>query len=132
MSIKIRSEVWENAPLVGTDLLVLLALADMANDENRECWPGLKNISHKARISTRQVSNVLGDLELQGIICITSRLTEKGGNTSNLYRISEVSNWAVLQSYMDDNTPMNHSSSPIEPQFTPPRFSCSREGAYEP
>lgn len=114
------SEVWEHAPLVGTDLLVLMALADMANDDRRECWPGLKNLAHKARISIRQVSNILSDLELQGIIVISARMTEAGGTTSNLYRVNETSSWAVLTEYESENTPLNHSSTPPRTVEHPP------------
>lgn len=118
------SEVWEYAPLVGTDLLVLLALADMANDDTRECWPGYKSISHKARISTRQVANVVTELQTQGIVNITDRLRPDGGATSKLYHINVIDEWAVLAAYDKFNEEVSPRSTvlpPLEAQFYPPK-----------
>lgn len=118
MSIKVMTDIWEHAPFVGTDLLVLLALADMANDD-RECWPGLKNLAHKGRITTRQVSYVIENLVLQGIITITPRKLDNGSQTSNMYYVKPVEEWDLLVQYALDNPheaqfipPMKHSSSP--------------------
>lgn len=111
MSIKIMSEVWEHAPFVGTDLLVLLALADMAN-EDRECWPGLKHVAHKGRITVQQANAVLKNLELQGVIDIVHRTMPERGNISNLYHIKSVAEWDLLSEYEQSN--------PTNAQHTPP------------
>ncbi len=67
MSIKIMAEVWDNADASGAALLVLLALADYAND-NGICWPGVPALAKKARVSERYVRGILGDLEGSGHI----------------------------------------------------------------
>lgn len=111
MSIKVMTEVWEHAPFVGTDLLILLALADMANDD-RECWPGLKHVAHKGRITIQQTNAVLQNLELQGVIEIIHRTLPERGNISNLYRIKPFTNWDLLTEYERSN--------PTNAQHTPP------------
>lgn len=61
MSIKVMTRVWEHSQHGGGTLLVLLALADYAND-NGVCWPDVATLATKARLTDRQVSNVLKDL----------------------------------------------------------------------
>jgi hypothetical protein len=61
MSIKVMTRVWEHSQHGGGTLLVLLALADYANDHG-VCWPDVATLATKARLTDRQVSNVLNDL----------------------------------------------------------------------
>lgn len=67
MSVKIMSLVWESGQYEGGTLLVLLALADWADDEG-ECWPGVTKLSAKARLKRRQTQNVLRRLEGDGVL----------------------------------------------------------------
>jgi len=61
--------VWEDSRAANGSLLVLLCLADHANDEGR-CWPSLERLAKRARLSERQVRRVLdalvelGEIEL--------------------------------------------------------------------
>jgi hypothetical protein len=55
------SYVWRNSPSKGGRLLVLLALADRANDD-WICWPGVNELSRKSRLSPRHVERVLKEL----------------------------------------------------------------------
>ena len=43
---------WQSSRARGTDLLVLLALADIANDDG-ECWPSIAHLARKCRIDER-------------------------------------------------------------------------------
>lgn len=61
MSIKIMTEVWE-LDLQASQKIVLLALADAANDEGR-CWPGMASLSKKCSKSERTVQAMLVELE---------------------------------------------------------------------
>lgn len=62
------SVVWQDAKEYKEGpLLVLLALADWANDEGW-CWPSVPAIASKARLTERQVYNVLRDLQRDGVI----------------------------------------------------------------
>ena len=83
MSIKIMSQVWETGPSDRSELLVMLALADFSNDTG-ECWPSMKSIAAKARMTERGAQKILARLEAAGRVSIT-----KGGGRHgcNIYRI---------------------------------------------
>lgn len=59
------SRIWDDAPYSQSTLLVLLCLADMANDDG-VCWPSVETIAKKARVTTRWVRDVLEELETDG------------------------------------------------------------------
>lgn len=87
MSIAVMTEVWKDAPVSGTELLMLLALADSCNDD-RECWPSLRHLQHKVRVSRPQAQRLLKNLEQQSLI----ESVKKGGRgakgrETNLYRL---------------------------------------------
>ncbi len=65
MSIRVMNRVWEQSQHKEGTLLVLLALADYA-DDNGVCWPAQPEIAKKARLTDRQIRNVLKDLIAEG------------------------------------------------------------------
>lgn len=65
MSIKIMSRVWDEMPYDQTTLLVLLCLADHA-DDNGVCWPSIPRIAERARCTERWCRDVIGELEKKG------------------------------------------------------------------
>ncbi len=67
MSIKWMSAVWESGPEDKAELIVLLALADFANDAG-DCWPSMPTIGRKARMSERNARRVIRKLEDDGYI----------------------------------------------------------------
>ena len=68
MSIRVMATVWQDAKEYREGpLLVLLALADWANDEGW-CWPSVPAIAEKSRLTERQVYNVLAGLQCDGVI----------------------------------------------------------------
>lgn len=69
MSVKIMSRVWESSKQKGTDLLLLLALADNADDEGY-CWPGIEYLRKKIRMTSRSVINALQRIEEDGEVII--------------------------------------------------------------
>jgi len=69
MSIKMMSAVWSDSPQEGGTLLVLLALADFADDDGK-CWPNNETLAAKARLSKRQVNRVLAILNEAGEIVL--------------------------------------------------------------
>ena len=77
------SAVWESGEVSGATLLVLLALADYAND-NGICWPGVPALAKKARVSERYVRELLGDLEDGGYI---TRELNAGPSGVNTYKV---------------------------------------------
>ncbi len=87
MSQIFSSKVWERASVSGSDLLVLLALAEMAND-NGVCSPTVRTIAKMVRLSERQTKRILANLERDGFIQRVRRITKDGDYTSSLYRLN--------------------------------------------
>lgn len=69
MSIKVMTYVWDHSPHTGSDLLMLLALADHANDQGR-AWPSIPTLAKKCRVQRRQALYILKKLEEAGDITI--------------------------------------------------------------
>ena len=67
MSIMQMVLAWKVRDVSGTDKLVLLALADWANDEGL-CWPSLDTLAEKSSLNRRTVMNAIGRLENAGLI----------------------------------------------------------------
>jgi hypothetical protein len=67
MSIKIMTAVWDREDLSSTQKLVLLALADWANDEGL-CWPSINRLAIKASLTSRAVQKTIRSLEDAGFI----------------------------------------------------------------
>ncbi len=84
MSIRIMALVWEASAQTGGNLLLLLALADFANDEG-ECWPAVSTLAKKSRMSDRHVRRILRTLEEAGEI---ERLEAAGQHGTNRYLIA--------------------------------------------
>ena len=77
MSVSISKAVWERAQARGTDLVILLCLADFA-DENGVAAPSVATIAHQARILPRSVAKCLAKLKRSGQIREAGR-GPKGG-----------------------------------------------------
>jgi len=67
MSIRLMSDVWRtNLPT--TEKMVLLVIADHANDEGTQSYPSQATIAEKASISIRTVQRAVNTLVLEGYI----------------------------------------------------------------
>ena len=85
VSVKVMARVWEHSQRKDGELLVMLALADFANDAG-ECWPSIPVLAHKARLTERQTRRDLTKLEEAGEI---RRNRSNGGrNRRNHYFIT--------------------------------------------
>jgi len=67
MSIRIMSRVWELQDISATQKLVLLALADWANDEGL-CWPSINRLAVKTGATSRSVQRLIRQLEELGLV----------------------------------------------------------------
>lgn len=93
MSIKIMAQVWENGPADRTELLVLLALSDFANDQGK-AWPAMKSIAKKSRLSSeRAAQKIVRRLEEKGWVSIA---TGGGRSGCNEYVINPVPLFGVI------------------------------------
>lgn len=86
MSIDLMNQVWKHANLTGTKLIIMLALADMANDEGI-CFPSIETIAHKARVNKRNTQQHIRDLVADGYISREENFVQSGRQTSNIYKV---------------------------------------------
>lgn len=85
MSVKALTWAFDQ-PISATEKVVLLALADHANDCG-ECWPSVSLLMQRAYVGERTVQRALQSLENSGFIARERRQRENGSDTSNLYRL---------------------------------------------
>ena len=69
MSVRVMSMVWE-ADLPTTEKVVLLAIADSADDDGDNAWPSVATLARKASVSDRRVQQIVKSLESQGLLAI--------------------------------------------------------------
>jgi hypothetical protein len=58
MSIAASAWVWENSLTKGSEKLVLLALADYANEAG-QCWPSIATIARRCGLERRYIIDLL-------------------------------------------------------------------------
>ncbi|MBB2697683.1 UNVERIFIED_ORG: hypothetical protein GGI66_002343 [Rhizobium esperanzae] len=116
MSIKVMSIVWSRAPVQSGDLLMLLALADNA-DDNGIAFPSVTYLASKARMSPRNVQLCLRNLERSGFIQIVPR---GGPSGANKYRV----NLKILRELPDEYVTAKGADDAAggEVDFTPKNF----------
>jgi hypothetical protein len=83
MSIKVATQVWNGSQHKSGDLLVLLALADHADDQGK-AWPGIPLLARKARLSQRHTRRCLNRLVSS---CEVEILPNRAPSGRNLYQI---------------------------------------------
>jgi len=110
MAINWIEGVWANSKHSGSDLILLLALADSADRDTGSCYPGLKKLAQMTRTSIRNVQYRLKVLRDSGEVEVRYQRSPYGTNLFVLNR-----------SLLGDEaqfTPMNHTSPGDEAQFT--------------
>jgi hypothetical protein len=83
MSMRMMTQVWERSQHKGSELLLMLAIADNANDQG-VAYPSKKTLAKKTRLSNRQVQRLIR-------VVVSSRELEVSEGTGprgcNEYRI---------------------------------------------
>lgn len=98
------NRVWEHSSACGGELLVLLAIADHADDRGW-AWPGIDSLARKSRLSTRHVTRCLNNLAAAGQLQIQ---TNRGPRGTNLYQVlcfRAPDNLSALPTKCRDDTP---------------------------
>ncbi len=108
------SAVWDFGPQKQGPLLVMLALADYANDQG-ECWPSMKSIAEKARMTERGAQKILRQLEADGWVKIETGNGRKG---CNRYAINHERR-SVNVVHPEQETPNNDAKTPNVDAKTP-------------
>ncbi|MBY7931801.1 helix-turn-helix domain-containing protein [Vibrio fluvialis] len=83
MSVKVMSYVWDIPLFKGSDKLVMLCLADHADDRGL-CWPSIDTIARKSGVSPTTVKATLKKLESAGWIAKKNQF--KKADTGRLVR----------------------------------------------
>jgi len=65
MSVQCTTRVWKQSETTGTHRLVLLAIADFANEDGVG-WPGQKRLAEMAKVSVGSIKRITTDLVNQG------------------------------------------------------------------
>lgn len=83
MAIDVMNRVWKESKQKGSDLLLLLSIADYCNDDGI-AWPSIQNLAKKSRMSERQTQRNINALAERGELYV-----EKipGRTNSNRYFI---------------------------------------------
>jgi hypothetical protein len=68
MSVRIMSLVFENTKLSSTEKLVMLALADHANDEGKSVYPSQQTLSRKTGLARATVNKHISELVDKGYL----------------------------------------------------------------
>ncbi|MBI1213585.1 MAG: hypothetical protein GC190_19175 [Alphaproteobacteria bacterium] len=68
MSIRLMTRVWDSGQYSAGTLVVLLALADWADDDGGRLFPKLETLEKKTRLSVKQLRRVLADLIEDGVL----------------------------------------------------------------
>lgn len=84
MAVRVLSQVWDGYPGGGAELLALLALADWCDDFGR-CYPSIRSIARKVRLSEKQARRIVHKLAEEGFVKVTGGAT--GGAMSRRYQI---------------------------------------------
>lgn len=100
MSIAIMNKAW-NTSLPPTEKLLLLSLADQANDDG-VAWPSIESISKKTGVSERTVFRHLVSLEELGHLHREHRV-----GTSSKYHLHPVTDASVTPDNLTPLTPVS-------------------------
>lgn len=68
MSVLVSGLVWKHAAVKGGTFTVLLAMADISDDDGGEIWPSEVTLASKARMTTRQLRRCIAELEKLGMV----------------------------------------------------------------
>ena len=85
MSIRLMTLVWDVRWPTQNHLLVMLKLADHANDDGGKVWPAVATIALQAQCSERTVQNVLKALRDCGLATVTR---PGGGSQPTVYALN--------------------------------------------
>jgi hypothetical protein len=87
MSLFCSTKVWEHYPRGGTHKLVLLSLADWADDEGGRVFPSNGAVARKCGISRPHAVRILRDLVVEGYLAIVANSAGGAPGATKQYRL---------------------------------------------
>lgn len=95
--------VWEESAQSGSGLLVLLSMADRADDDGY-CWPGMEDIAARARVDKRQAQRIVKAVEEAGELYV-ERSRGRGRTSQYIVatgqQVDQIANTLVRRFEMD-------------------------------
>lgn len=86
MSNKALSYIFEHSETKGSARVLMLTIADMANDDG-ECYPGKAKLAAKVNVSERQLTTLIRDCEALGELRVFQRSHSAEDHRTNKYYI---------------------------------------------
>lgn len=130
MSIKIMAMVWKLTGIDAPQKLVLLCLADNANNQG-VCWPSIPDIAERCCYDPRTIIRIIGNLTERGLI---NREERKG--KSSIYHIMtpvvDVTPDKLSPLTSDTYTPVVDVTPTPDIQNNPPITPYKEEPSFEP
>ncbi|MDR7331994.1 helix-turn-helix domain-containing protein [Roseateles asaccharophilus] len=83
MSVTVMAQVWRGSRHAGTELLMLLALADFSDDDGNS-YPAVSTLARKCRMQPRNANYILKALQASGELQVRPN---EGPHGTNRYRI---------------------------------------------
>lgn len=96
--------VWPMA-VPGHLKLMLMALADNADEDTGECWPSYTTLSRKCSVSKRTAIRQVQELADLGFLSIDRRVRNDGSDTSNLFTLDLKRLTAAMSPPSDNMSP---------------------------
>ncbi len=103
MSVKISGKVWD-MDLPSGDKIVLLALADHADHNGKNAFPGNGLLAYKTGLSVRQVQRILEDLESRAIIKKAGGGVGRGKKASYEFNLEKMTPRPLFEHAKGDTT----------------------------
>lgn len=90
MSISVTSSVWKTSKQKNNALLMLLAIADNANDEGW-AYPSIDTLASKVRVTRRNAQKIIDRLEAAGEVVVYNRVSTENNehHYSNTYHLPQ-------------------------------------------
>lgn len=117
MSVRVSNRIWDSSQHSGTELLLLLAIADFADDQGR-AYPSVGTLAKKCRMTDRNANALLAKLSASGELEIQRNAGPRG---TNRYRIVLADAKGVKRTSAPERSKPLKSTSPPDPEarFTP-------------
>ena len=118
MSIKTMSRVWDHSAQKGSSLLLLLAIADHADDRGENAWPSVDTLARKTRMTPRQVQKLIRKLEASGELVV--KRSRGGRKRCHLFTVSTPTNGELSRRNGELSDGNGELASSPEPSYVTP------------
>lgn len=128
MSLKATRAVWEHTQHSGSRLAMLLCIADFADDQGN-AWGYMQKLAERCRMQLRGARAVIAELRASKELEVSEAFNDRGGQVSNLYRITIMDGPVLVQEVPTEAPPPAQPETPAtsasaEPFKVPPSWSA--------